>query len=83
MISKAKPMKKVCNQCNTLSRDEALRVCVQEACPHKEPTADVTNEPLTEQEVADSPELIAAGVKPGWSFTEAIRALLWPFFGKD
>lgn len=57
-------MQKVCNLCNTLSRQEAQSTCAHEACPHKEEVKQVFIE-LTEQDLIDSPELVAEGYKVG------------------
>lgn len=40
-------MDKHCNNCNTLSKDEALKCCVHEDCPHKEGVETISADVLT------------------------------------
>ena len=59
-------MQKKCNQCNTISREEALRICVHEECPNKvDPEVKQVYIELTQEDLDNSPELVSQGYKVG------------------
>lgn len=59
-------MQKRCNQCNSLTREEALQLCVHDDCPNKqEPEVKQVFIELTAQDLIDNPELVHEGFKVG------------------